>query len=62
MGHRVRAQFADTATMYESFDRAGFAVDIEALRRDYPEVGWTSFEQWVAAQDWGRVLDEAAGD
>ena len=48
----VRAQFADMATMYEWFGRDGFSAEIEVLRRDYPEVGWVSFAQWAAAQDW----------
>ena len=48
----LRAQFLDAGVMYEWFDRVGFTVDIEGLRRDYPEVGWTSFEEWAVAQDW----------
>lgn len=47
---------ADAAKMFEWFDEVGYSADIEALRRDYPEVGWHSFEQWVRAQDWS-VLD-----
>jgi uncharacterized protein YbjT (DUF2867 family) len=56
----VRAQFADMATMYEWFDREGFAADIPSLRRDYPEVGWLSFADWAANQDWNRVLAQSA--
>lgn len=33
-----------------------FSADVEALRRDYPETGWHTFEEWVQAQDWS-VLD-----
>ncbi|QSQ20347.1 NmrA/HSCARG family protein [Pyxidicoccus parkwayensis] len=29
--------------------RAGFRADIVALRREFPEVGWRSFEAWVRA-------------
>ncbi len=46
--------------MYEWLAGTGFSVDIEALRRDYPEVGWTTFAQWAGAQDWNAIL-KAAG-
>ena len=46
----------DVARMYEWFDDVGYSADIAALRRDYPETGWRTFEQWVAVQDWS-VLD-----
>jgi uncharacterized protein YbjT (DUF2867 family) len=55
----LRAQNEDGAIMYEWFDRVGYSVDIEALRRDYPEVGWHTYEEWAKAQDWSR-LEEAA--
>ncbi|MDY7232650.1 NmrA/HSCARG family protein [Hyalangium rubrum] len=35
--------------------RTGFHVDIPALRRQYPEVGWRTFAQWAEAQDWGEL-------
>jgi len=53
---QVRASSEDTAAMLEWFDRVGYSVDIPALRRDYPEVGWLTFEQWAKLQDW-NVLD-----
>lgn len=31
-------------------------MDIAALRGDYPEVGWRSFEDWARAQDWKKLL------
>ena len=51
----MRAASADAAQMFEWFDRVGFSADIAALRREYPEVGWHTFEDWAKAQDW-RVL------
>ncbi len=39
----------DGAVMYEWFDRVGYTVDRVALRRDFPEVTWTSFETWAKA-------------
>ena len=44
---------ADGAKMYEWFERVGYSVDLaDALKRDFPEVGWHSFEGWAKAQDW----------
>jgi len=53
----VRRQSADFAKMYEWFDEVGYDIDTDTLRRDYPEVGWTSFEDWAKRQDWS-VLDQ----
>jgi len=38
--------------MFKWFNQAGFEVDIPALRRDYPEVSWTSLEQWLTREGW----------
>jgi uncharacterized protein YbjT (DUF2867 family) len=46
----------DLARMFEWFDRVGYSADIAALRREYPEVGWHTFEDWAKAQDW-RALE-----
>ena len=46
----------DVARMYEWFDNVGYSADITALRRNYPETGWRTFEQWASVQDWS-VLD-----
>jgi len=46
----VRAQSEDLALMFEWFDRVGYSADIPALRREYPDVGWHSFEAWARAQ------------
>jgi len=42
----MRAGSEDQARMFEWLDRVGFSADIAALRREYPEVGWHSFEEW----------------
>lgn len=34
-------------------------VDLRALHADYPELGWHSFADWVAEQDWPRLLGGA---
>ena len=46
----------DAAKMSEWFDEVGYSADIAALRRDYPEVGWHTFEEWAKAQSWS-ILD-----
>jgi uncharacterized protein YbjT (DUF2867 family) len=58
---QVRAWSADAATMYEWFVRTGYSTDIAALRRQHPETGWHSFEQWAAMQDWSVLKQPIAG-
>ena len=60
---QVRQMSEDFALMYEWFDRVGYSVDIEALRRDYPEVKWERFSDWAVRQDWSvlHAAKEAAG-
>ena len=53
---QVRTKSEDMAIMFEWFDKVGYSADIAALRRDYPEVGWRSFEDWARAQDWKKLL------
>ncbi|MDY7232757.1 NmrA/HSCARG family protein [Hyalangium rubrum] len=53
---QVRARSEDLARMFEWFEKVGYSADIAALRRDHPEVGWRSFEDWAQAQDWKALL------
>jgi uncharacterized protein YbjT (DUF2867 family) len=46
----------DGVKMYEWFDRVGYTIDVAGLKRDYPEVGWHSFEAWARAQDWKAIF------
>jgi uncharacterized protein YbjT (DUF2867 family) len=39
-------------TLFAWLERTGHSVDIPALRRRFPDVGWHSFERWAATQDW----------
>jgi uncharacterized protein YbjT (DUF2867 family) len=57
----LRAQSEDMARMFEWFDTTGYAANIESLRRDFPEVKWHTFEDWVRKQDWS-VLDQSEGE
>ena len=50
-----QAMGEDGARMFEWFDRVGYSADIEALRREHPEVGWHTFEAWAKEQDWGAL-------
>lgn len=52
----LREQNADFADMFEWFDKVGYSADIAGLKRDYPAVGWHSFEAWAKAQPWDKLL------
>lgn len=53
---QLRSMNEDAALMFEWLDKKGYGANIAALRRDYPEVGWRSFEDWARAQDWKKLL------
>jgi uncharacterized protein YbjT (DUF2867 family) len=55
----VRAWSKDLALVYEWFEREGTQIDIFALKRDYPDIGWHSLRQWAEAQPW-NVLTHGA--
>ncbi len=52
----LRQESSDMASMYEWFDHIGYSVDIEELREEYPEVGWTYFDDWLNEHDWKSLL------
>ncbi|MGW0884767.1 NmrA/HSCARG family protein [Streptomyces sp. NPDC002671] len=58
--HAVRTRSADLAAMFEYFCTTGLDVDVAALRRDHPEVGWHSFADWATGQDWPVLLSGTA--
>ncbi len=51
----VRQQSEDLARMYEWFNSEGYQSDLAALRREFPDVGWHSFETWTKEQDWSQL-------
>lgn len=55
---KVRESSEDMALMYEWFNSVGYSVDIEGLKREYPEVDWETFSKWVGRQDWS-VLEKS---
>jgi uncharacterized protein YbjT (DUF2867 family) len=52
----VRKQSADAAAMYDWFNRVGYSVDIPRLKREYPQVHWTTFHEWSGKQDWSAAM------
>jgi len=42
--------------LFAWLDEYGCVSDIASLRREYPQVGWHTFESWANTQDWS-VLD-----
>ena len=54
----LRKRSTDLARMWEWFDQVGYTVELDALARSYPDVGWHNFRQWTRAQAWS-VLDVA---
>ncbi|MFJ5552590.1 NmrA/HSCARG family protein [Streptomyces sp. NPDC093225] len=57
----VRGHSTDLAAMFAYFAAFGLDVDVAALRREFPEVGWQSFADWAAVQDWTALLAAPAG-
>ena len=45
----------DGVKMYEWFERTGYSIDRDALRRTFPDVPWLSFPAWAEGQDWGTI-------
>ncbi|HEY4005031.1 MAG TPA: NmrA family NAD(P)-binding protein [Pseudonocardia sp.] len=43
----VRRGSADMAAMWDFLRGVGYQVDLAALRRDHPGLGWTSFANWA---------------
>jgi hypothetical protein len=47
----VLASNKDMGLMLEWFNKVGYSSDIQSLRKDYPEVGWLTFDEWLKKQD-----------
>jgi uncharacterized protein YbjT (DUF2867 family) len=52
----MRSRNEDLARMFEWLQTVGYHANISLLRRDYPEVGWHTFEDWARVQDWDLLL------
>ncbi|QSQ12390.1 NmrA/HSCARG family protein [Myxococcus landrumensis] len=55
----IRERSEDLATMYEWLDRVGYHANVVTLRRDYPDVRWSTFEDWARRQDWSGLTSPA---
>ncbi|HNN97173.1 MAG TPA: NmrA/HSCARG family protein [Pseudomonadota bacterium] len=51
----IKAQSEDLASMYGWFARVGFTIDTAALKAEYPEVPWLSFDTWANQQDFAAL-------
>jgi uncharacterized protein YbjT (DUF2867 family) len=49
---QIRKRSPDLAAMYEFLELEGYGIDVTALRAQYPEVNWISFEDWAQTIDW----------
>lgn len=47
---QLRQQSDALAAMFEWFEDVGFGVDIDSLRRDFPQVGWHDYPAWAREQ------------
>lgn len=48
----VREQNEDFQRMWQWDEQVGTNIDISALRQEYPQMRWHSFEEWARSQDW----------
>jgi nucleoside-diphosphate-sugar epimerase len=48
----MREQSGDMADMYEWFIKEGYTVDITVLKKEFPSISFTSFEDYVRQTDW----------
>lgn len=55
----IAATMEDAALMFDWFENVGYEANIEKLRAEYPEIGWTTFSDWAIKQDWNTLLTPA---
>ncbi|MFI5424156.1 MAG: NmrA/HSCARG family protein [Nitrososphaeraceae archaeon] len=49
---QIRQANEDLALMFQWFERIGTGVDVVSLHKQYPEVNWLTFKDWVKSQNW----------
>lgn len=57
----MREQSEDMALMYEWFDHVGYSVNIAALRKEFSDIDWQDYRQWVVSRDWRFFEHKKAG-
>lgn len=53
----IQEENSDLVGFYEWLGNGGMKVNIELLRRQFPEVGWHNYEKWASKQDWQARLE-----
>ena len=56
---QVRQFSPEFALMFDFFEHEGTGIDLPGLHRRYP-IGWHSFAQWAAGQNWKALQQPAA--
>ena len=56
----VRGMSEDLALMFEWFVKVGYSADIGGLKKEFPSVGFQSYEAWARDQDWAGLLGGVA--
>ncbi|WP_354698476.1 hypothetical protein DSM112329_04158 [Paraconexibacter sp. AEG42_29] len=46
----IEQRSADLGAMYRFLAGEGYGIDVDAVRRTYPEVTWTTFREWAGAR------------
>ncbi|MDQ5869818.1 MAG: NmrA/HSCARG family protein [Thermoproteota archaeon] len=49
---QIRQASEDLALMFQWFERIGTGVEVASLHKQYPEVNWLTFKDWVKSQNW----------
>jgi uncharacterized protein YbjT (DUF2867 family) len=52
---QLKSANLDLGLMYEWFNEVGYSVDLEELKRDYPDVSWKSLRDWIQEKDWSDI-------
>lgn len=50
----------DLRLMYEWYEHSRPTVNLAGLRREMPEIRWTSYREWAGKQDWPKLLGQRA--
>lgn len=53
---------SDLTGLYQWLAQGGTSVNIELLRRQFPEVGWRNYDRWASEQNWESYLGSSEGN
>ncbi|MEE8388805.1 MAG: NmrA/HSCARG family protein [Acidiferrobacterales bacterium] len=57
----LKEQSEDMAAMFDWFDRVGYSIDIKTLHRDFSDINWQNYRDWVDSQNWQFLEPKAVG-